>query len=545
MSKANNLRQQHNLQAGLARTLIGSMLIIMPIAALVLWLGDEPVRAKRAVLMYAVMLPPLLLSSYLLMRLRARGALLLAWLSTWLILSLTLFSAGTVFATPMPALVILPVALALSGERLLSWLGYALSAFSIALVAWLEAQQLIPLKVPTSLGGIVLGCFIALLLLGLLLRNMSRHVIGLYQASVDNSARLERLTSRLELALKAGHMCYFRLNPAERSVVLSPNAQAMLHSTHSRCALEQLPGFDPHNAALLLQQAEGLDEAGFSEPIELELNGPEHHLWARVFLIREHDKPELICALQDISAEKQLAQSKSQFAAMVSHELRTPLTALLGSIRLLHGLHNAQLDAQGQQIVDLALRGGERLAALVNDILDFEKLQSERLQVQLSQQSINAQIHAALETLQPLAVTEQVRLGFNAAEDYQVLLDSGRTQQVLVNLLANAIRFSPAHSTVQISVSATPNGCRITVSDQGPGIPLDFQDKLFQPFTQAHNDDTRQTKSTGLGLAISQKLMHCMGGELSFFSKPGQGAQFYADFVSTEPASEEPCSEPA
>lgn len=71
----------------------------------------------------------------------------------------------------------------------------------------------------------------------------------------------------------------------------------------------------------------------------------------------------------------------------------------------------------------------------------------------------------------------------------------------------------------------------MTVQDQGQGIAADFQDKLFEPFTQAHSDDTRQTKSTGLGLAISLKLMKCMGGDLTFFSKPGEGASFYADFV--------------
>ena len=531
MSLANNQRHQHALQAGLTRTLIATVLIVVPIAALALWLGGEPLRAKRALLMYAVMLPPLLYSAYLLLRLRARSALLLAWLSTWLILTLTLFSAGTVFATPMPALVVLPVALALSGERLLSWLGYALSALSIALVAWLEAQQLIPLRVPPSLGGIVLGCFIALLLLGLLLRNMSRHVIALYQISVDNSARLERLTSRLELALQAGRMCYFRLEPEQQSVVLSPNAQRMLHCAKARCSLAQLPGFTPAVIEVVLQHVQGLREVGFSEPVELPLELDGQTVWTRLFLIREQGKSALICALQDISAEKQLAQSKSQFAAMVSHELRTPLTALLGSMQLLQGLHSQQLDEQGQQIMTLALRGGQRLAALVNDILDFEKLQSGRMSVQLSQQSLARQVEAALETVQPLAVTEQVRLVFNPEGDQLVWLDSGRAQQVLINLLANAIKFSPANSEVQISLSSTEQGCRVTVQDQGQGIPADFQDKLFEPFTQAHSDDTRQTKSTGLGLAISLKLMKCMGGDLTFFSKPGDGASFYADFV--------------
>ncbi|MCJ8168419.1 sensor histidine kinase [Atopomonas sediminilitoris] len=538
MQVALHQQSQRSIQAGIARTLITTVLVMMPAATVLLWLGGETVRAQRALIMLAVELPILLWCLYMLLRLKPRAALVVAWLSFWGVLTLLLLTAGTLNAVPMPTLLALAVAGALSGERLLAWCAFSLSGASLLLVGVLEHQGLLALNVPPSIAGTLLGCLIALMVLALLARNMSQHVLGLYRNSVTSAARLSQLSRRLELALKAGGMCYFRLERRSLRVNLSPTAQTMLGCSVQHLALEDLPGFSAEAQNALRTHAQAMTCTGTSAPFELQLQWPDRHLWARMFLIREQGSDQLICALQDISAEKHMDETKSQFAAMVSHELRTPLTALLGSIRLLDGLYQQQLDEQGQQILNLSLRGGERLAGLVNDILDFEKMQAERLAFDLVVHDLIEQVAQSVETVHSLAQEKRLTVQVGGASQARAQLDAGRAQQVLLNLLSNAIKFSPEGGIVTVSISAHPPFWRVAVSDQGTGVPADFQDKLFQPFSQAHSDNTRETKSTGLGLAISFGLMQRMGGALWCESPPDSGATFYADFVAAAQSEE-------
>jgi signal transduction histidine kinase len=147
-----------------------------------------------------------------------------------------------------------------------------------------------------------------------------------------------------------------------------------------------------------------------------------------------------------------------------------------------------------------------------------------------------ADIEHAIDSVSALLQERQLTLhrdGFS--NDLQAWLDSSRAQQVVINLLSNAIKFSPQGSSLWMSMQCTEQYLRLSLRDSGPGIPADFQQQIFEPFTQADMSNTRDGNSTGLGLAFSRQLMHLMGGELSFSSPAGQGATFHADFLLQAP----------
>ncbi|MBX9756443.1 MAG: HAMP domain-containing histidine kinase [Pseudomonadaceae bacterium] len=221
---------------------------------------------------------------------------------------------------------------------------------------------------------------------------------------------------------------------------------------------------------------------------------------------------------------------------MVSHELRTPLTALLGATRLLQGLHQHNLPESGQELLSIAVRGGERLSGLINDILDFSKLQAGRMPIACQRQALLPLIEQTLDSVQPLLKARRQTLHLSGfSPEQNAYLDSSRAQQVLTNLLANAIKFSPQNSPLWLSLQLDAKHARISLRDSGPGVSAAFQTQLFEPFSQANAGNTRDNHSSGLGLTISRQLMRQMGGELSYSSQADAGATFHADFLRQPP----------
>jgi signal transduction histidine kinase len=276
------------------------------------------------------------------------------------------------------------------------------------------------------------------------------------------------------------------------------------------------------------------DQFGHFPSIDVQLQaGLGVGKWFRLFATpSQNSSQRLICLMQDIDEQKQIELAKENFTAMVSHELRTPLTALVGALGLLQGLHAQNMGKDAQNLLDLAMRGGERLSGLVNDILEFFKLQSGGLPVSNAVQPLKPVVEQALDSVQALLQARQLTVQVVGLEaDTHALLDSSRAQQVLINLLANAIRFSPSGSTLWLEGLQTENFVRLDVRDAGPGIEPSFQGQIFKPFAQANAGNTRDNNSSGLGLSISRGLMRQMGGELSFSSPLGQGATFHVDFL--------------
>ncbi len=230
----------------------------------------------------------------------------------------------------------------------------------------------------------------------------------------------------------------------------------------------------------------------------------------------------------DISERRKTDRLKSEFVSTVSHELRTPLAAIYGSLKLLAGGVAGPLPTPAQNLLLVSIRNSERLVKLINDILDLEKLQSGSMTLDLTQQSLRPVLEQAIESTRPYG--EQYGVSFQMVPwegDAVVRIDADRITQVVVNLLSNAAKFSRPGGVVRVVVTPGEGRVRVSVIDEGEGIPDEFRERIFSRFSQADGSDTRQKGGTGLGLSISKSLVEQHGGHIDYRSVVGQGTEFY------------------
>lgn len=250
-------------------------------------------------------------------------------------------------------------------------------------------------------------------------------------------------------------------------------------------------------------------------------------------LYKDNDsKPfAVVSTFHDITARQQIDQMKNEFISVVSHELRTPLTSIRGALGLLHGGAIAGLPSQAHHLVDIAMRNCDRLLSLINDLLDMEKIASGKSKLLRETIPLAELVTTALQVNQPYGEKYHVRfVSKELAPELSVSVDRMRMLQVLANLLSNAAKFSPVGGIVEVAVGKVEsNWGRITVSDQGPGVPEDFRDHIFGKFAQADSSSTREQGGTGLGLAISRALVTQHGGHIGFYDNEPQGTVFYVD----------------
>ncbi|HDY95457.1 hypothetical protein LCGC14_0257910 [marine sediment metagenome] len=237
----------------------------------------------------------------------------------------------------------------------------------------------------------------------------------------------------------------------------------------------------------------------------------------------------------DITETYKLEQMKHDFVATVSHELRTPLTSIKGALGLLEAQTKDNTNASAVRLVQIASANCDRLVALVNDILDMEKINAGSMSVASRPEKLGDIVALAAEQVEPYATEWKVEIAVAPpAPDHHVLTDKNRIMQVLTNLLSNACKF--AYPDTAVTVTATPMGdmTRISVTNQGNGISDEFRERIFQPFSQAEASNTRQRGGTGLGLNISRHLVEAMGGEIGFDSVPGEETVFWFTCPSTD-----------
>jgi len=229
----------------------------------------------------------------------------------------------------------------------------------------------------------------------------------------------------------------------------------------------------------------------------------------------------------DITERKKTERVKNEFISTVSHELRTPLTSIKGSIGLLRSGKVAPLPSPAQSLADMAYKNTNHLVELVNDILDIEKLGTDQMTFDFQPTDLTDLVKEAIADNQSYADEYDVQFRLAETEDTQVKCDPRRINQVIANLLSNAAKFSHKGGGVEISVHHQDGLARVSVSDQGVGIPEEFHDKVFDRFTQSDSSDTRKVGGSGLGLNISHKIMEKHGGTLTFESTSGVGSTFH------------------
>lgn len=223
-------------------------------------------------------------------------------------------------------------------------------------------------------------------------------------------------------------------------------------------------------------------------------------------------------------------QAKGQFIASVSHELRTPLTAIIGALGLIESYQAEEVPAQTMKLVDMAYQNGNRLSVLINDLLDFEKLNANRMEFHCRPVRLTAFLARALELNHAYAENYRVFFVFEQPSlDLEVVADESRLMQVMANLLSNAAKHSPAGEKVLVTLGQSAGKAHVAVTDRGAGVPEAFREHVFEKFAQAESTSTRKMHGTGLGLAISKAIIENMGGTIGFESAVGQGATFYFD----------------
>lgn len=259
-------------------------------------------------------------------------------------------------------------------------------------------------------------------------------------------------------------------------------------------------------------------------------------------LRKAHEQQERVNRSLDIKlgelAESNVAlfeanRLKGEFLANVSHELRTPLVSIIGFAELLRDAwENPQTDrSRLGRFTENILVSGRNLLELINDLLDLTRIEAGRLELHLSEFSMESLCDDMLDFVRPLADKRRQSLRLEkAGESRMVRSDSGRIKQILYNLLSNAIKFTPEEGTITLRLEFDPaDRVRLTVRDSGPGIPPDKHAVIFEKFRQLDASTTREYEGSGLGLAITRELVRILGGTIGLDSDVGKGASFTVD----------------
>ncbi|MBB1521462.1 CHASE domain-containing protein [Aquipseudomonas guryensis] len=352
----------------------------------------------------------------------------------------------------------------------------------------------------------------------------------------EQEEQVRRSEERLQRVLQGGHDGWWDLDMASHGFFASARAWQMLG----------YPGEGPQPPLASWKQLIHPDDLDtLQQLLQPPAEQREHYLSHECRLLCQDGQslPVLLRALvqcsdegqvlrvsgtaMDLSEQKRIEQLKSDFVSTVSHELRTPLTSIAGSLGLVNGGAFGLVPEAMRPMLEIAQQNSQRLSHLINDLLDMDKLAAGKLSFELSSLDLDQQLQESLDSNQTYASQHQIELVLDHGLPAQVRADALRLQQVLANFLSNAIKFSPPGSQVRVHSTLRDSRVRISVSDQGRGIPEHFRSHMFQKFSQADSGDQREKGGTGLGLAISKELIERMGGQVGFDSREGQGSTFW------------------
>jgi len=239
----------------------------------------------------------------------------------------------------------------------------------------------------------------------------------------------------------------------------------------------------------------------------------------------------LFCVAHDISERKRVEKLKQEFVAMITHDLRTPLASIKAVLEVL-AAQDSGLKPEWRDRVNRSAESSARLISLINDLLDLEKMQAGKLEIDLDICLIDDLITSSIEAVASFAEARSVSFNFTRS-NLIVEADERRMVQVIINLLSNAVKFSPAQSAVDISSRKSGDFVEVRISDRGRGIPKDKVKEIFSRFAQVSGLDlkdknqSRENQGTGLGLAICQEIVSAHGGQIGVESQENSGSTFW------------------
>ena len=358
---------------------------------------------------------------------------------------------------------------------------------------------------------------------------------------------------RLRLALVAAHAGVFEYDYARNAIWMSPELEAMIGpDLVAAMTPDALVAFHPDDRPLVSAVTRGAGHGG-PESADVRILGPDHERWVRFYYEVELDadgrRRRGVGLMLDVDTEKrqglaltearQVAEAataaKSTFLAAVSHEIRTPMNGIVGVLNL---LGRETLTAEARELLREAVGCSEMLSQLINDVLDFSKMEAGKLELSPSPTDPVEVTASVISLLRAQAEDKGLYLRAPSAPMGHAELDSVRLRQCLFNVVGNALKFTE-RGGVEVRLAYLGDGdarrLRCEVEDTGIGVPKAARAILFDRFEQADQGATRRFGGTGLGLAISRSLARMMGGEMDFESREGAGSTFWFE-VSAPPA---------
>lgn len=372
-----------------------------------------------------------------------------------------------------------------------------------------------------------------------LAQQMTEHIL-------ENKRALQLSEERLSLALKGSNDGLWDLNLDIGTFYASPRAWHMLGYRPGELSsdlklwervmvAEDLPKARAQLARTMLSAVDH-----FTTELRLQhKSGKVTPVLVRGYIQRDRSGQPLRISgtSMDLTEHKRIEQMKDEFVSTVSHELRTPLTSISGALGLITAGALGEAPPAIQQMLEIAHRNSLRLGYLINDLLDMEKITAGKMTFDMREHSLRRLLEEALTSNQAFASHYGVNCVLREPANVNVWVDGLRLQQVLTNFLSNAIKYTPEGGEVTLHCSRPDaNHVRISVTDQGPGIPASFQTRVFEKFAQADASDSRQKGGTGLGLAITKEFIERMGGRVGFDTAEGQGTTFWCELPVVESA---------
>jgi PAS domain S-box-containing protein len=238
------------------------------------------------------------------------------------------------------------------------------------------------------------------------------------------------------------------------------------------------------------------------------------------------DKEKLLISFEDITWRTELEKMKREFMAMISHDIRTPLTSISATLGMLAAGAWGSLSDKAMKAIENDEDSLDHVMRLLNDLLSIEKFASGTFQLERKDTWSEKIVRRALFVVNPTADSRDVKLLLKGS-DVEMYVDEDRMVQLLTNLLTNAVKFSPEGKTVTVAVDSNDERVQFSISDEGPGIAAEDQEKIFEKFGQVKSVDFAGAKGMGLGLAISKQIVEQHGGAIGVRSELGKGTTFW------------------
>jgi len=365
------------------------------------------------------------------------------------------------------------------------------------------------LRAVLAVGG-ALGLALALLGGGVVSHLLSRDVRALARGRDRFSAVIEGMDAAV-MAVDGGRRITLINARATRLLRLPPDADGQPFDQ-----VVQVP--DLHR--MLVQAEQG--ETAFEE---LTLPGNPPRI-ATVRVTPQRAPGGAVLVMHDITRQQRLETVRRDFVANVSHELRTPVTVIRANAETL--LDGAIDDpARGPQFLSAVLRNAERMSQIVSDLLDLTRIESGKLALDIRPIAVHSAASRALDSVAEAAAARSVDVRIDVDDDLRVSADAQALDQILVNLLDNAVKYTPAGGHVVVEAGPRETGVRVEVRDDGPGIEPRHRDRIFERFYRVDKGRSREMGGTGLGLAIVKHLVAALGGEIGVEPADGGGSVFW------------------